>query len=162
MKLVMHPELESLKHEFSLIASDVLAAARLRRATRGRTALVTRYGRLSKGGARCPYKVCGQRVLADAKVVYNESRRTYSSYRRQRCTFIINGLTPLQVWALTLAHEAAHVVQSAKWRAVLRAGKFTGKWSRQFSEVEADRAALRAATKLGWGDIIIHRGGLKS
>ena len=161
MKLAMHPELESCKHWFSTVASEVLAAARLRRATRHRTALVTRYGRHSRGGASYPYKVRGQTVWADAKVVYKESRHQYYSYRRQRCTFIIQNLTPLQVWALSLAHEAEHVRQSVKWRAALRAGKLTGR-QRQFSEVAADRAALRAATKLGWGDIVIYRGGLKS
>lgn len=160
MKLIMHPELESLKHEFSVIASQVLAAARLRRATRGRTVFVTPYGRHSKGGACYPYKVRGQHVRADAKVVYKESRHQYYSHRRQRCMFIVQNLTPLQVWALSLAHEAEHVRQSAKWRAALRAGKLGGR-RRQFSEVEADRAALRAATKLGWGDIVIYRGGLK-
>lgn len=162
MKLIMHPELESFKHEFSLVASEVLAAARLRRATRGRTALVTPYGRHSKGGARYPYKVRGQHVWADAKVLYKTWRHQYISYRRQRCTFVVQNLTPLQVWGLSLVHEAQHVVQSAKWRAALRAGKFTGKRTRQFSEVEADRAALRAATKLGWGNIVIYRGGPKS
>lgn len=162
MKLTMHPELESLKHEFSLVASEVLAAARLRRATRGRVAFVTRYGRHSRGGARYPYKARGRTVWAHAKVIYKMTLTSYCSYHRQRCSFRINNLTPLQVWALKLAHEAAHVVQSAKYHQNLLDRILVNKRHCQFSEVEADRAALRAAKKLGWGDIVIYRGGLKS
>ena len=157
MKLILHPELEHLRAEFTQIADQALGAARLRKAMRGKVFYATEDGHRSMGGRSWLYKIKGRLVWADAKVVYTAHDTWYRSYCHKRCYFSVFDLTSIQYWALTLVHEAAHVQQHTVMLEATREQQF-GRGKQWYSEVEADRTALRAAIQLGWGRIQMNSG----
>jgi len=161
MELIIHPDLEHLRAKLTEAADQALGAARLRKAMRGRRFYITRLGRWSRGGSLYHYKMAGKTVWADAKVIYRSYDTWFRSYRRARCSFWVFELTAIQHLALALVHEAEHVRQHTKMVQAVHEGRHE-KGQQWFSEVEADRAALRAAIRLGWGRVEMQSGRAKS
>ena len=161
MELILHPDLEHIRAELTEAADQALGAARLRAAMRGRRVYATWLGRWSRGGSLYHYKMAGKTIWADARVIYKSYDTWYRSYRRRQCSFWVTELTSIQCWARAAAHEAEHVRQHTKMVEAVHEGRFE-KGQKWFSEVEADRAALRAAIRLGWGRVYMQSGRARS
>lgn len=116
------------------LGGEALRAARLSSTMRNKVV----YATVGTGGGQAGFKRYRMGVLADVCASFNPGLTEYRSYYLPRIPpFYITKLSPEQRWAFLLVHEAAHIKQRMT--------------TRRYSEVEAERAVLRAHAKLNWG-----------
>ena len=140
MKVKLMQPLGVRRERFEEIGHRALVAARRTTIMRYQTVEVYGGGDGVCEGLFCP---CGHALITTVRVGYN--RQTVIRALAGNTVYWIDGLTPLQRWALVLVHAAEHAY-CCKTRF-----EFMRTASKPHREGLADNAVVCAAIKLHWG-----------